>query len=202
MKIKAIIFDLGSVCLKIDWNEIDKKMMEKFGISSLIRTNYNKNINNLYDKSIRGEVPLIKVFEEIIKDKNLNINEIVDYYKEKYKENKKENKELTNLIKKLKTRFKIACLTDTNDVHFQAHEEQGHLDGFDYVFASFKTGKMKKDNGAFEDILKEMNLPPEEVVFVDDNEKNIHNAKSIGMKTVLFKDNQRLIKELNNFGVK
>lgn len=201
-RIKAIIFDLGSVCFNIDWPVINEKMTKKFGVSTFIRTNYDKRINDLYDKVLRGEVPLKKVFEEMSRGKNLDANEIVAYYKEKYKENKKENKELINLIKKLKTRFKIACLTDTNNIHFQVHEEQKHLDDFDYVFASFKIGKMKNEKGSFEKVLKEMNLSPEEAVIVDDNEKNIQRAKSIGMKVILFKNTEQLLNDLSKLGVK
>lgn len=56
--------------------------------------------------------------------------------------------------------MKIACLSDTNDIHFLAHEEQKHLDNFDFVFASFKIGKIKRDKGAFEKILEELELNP------------------------------------------
>lgn len=68
--IKTIIFDLGSVCFEIDWEAINKEMIKKFGISTMIRSNYGKDINKIYDKAQRGEVSLKDVFEIICKEKN------------------------------------------------------------------------------------------------------------------------------------
>ncbi|MBU2104685.1 MAG: HAD-IA family hydrolase [Nanoarchaeota archaeon] len=199
--IKTIIFDLGSVCFEIDWEAINKEMIKKFGISTMIRSNYGKDINKIYDKAQRGEVSLKDVFEIICKEKKLDKNEVTDYYKNLYKKNKKINEKLTNLINKLKGKVKIACLSDTNDIHFLAHEEQKHLDNFDFVFASFKIGKIKRDKGAFEKILEELGVKSNEVVLVDDNDKNIENAKLHGLRTIKYENYEQLIKDLKKFGV-
>lgn len=199
--IKTIIFDLGSVCFEIDWEAINKEMIKKFGISTMIRSNYGKDINEIYDKAQRGEVSLKDVFEIICKEKKLDKNEVTDYYKNLYKKNKKINEKLTNLINKLKGKVKIACLSDTNDIHFLAHEEQKHLDNFDFVFASFKIGKIKRDKGAFEKILEELGVKSNEVVLVDDNDKNIENAKLHGLRTIKYENYEQLIKDLKKFGV-
>jgi len=41
-----------------------------------------------------------------------------------------------------------------------------------------------------------MNLKPEEVLFIDDNAKNIEVAKSLGMQTINYIDYKSLVKEL------
>ncbi|MBU2458971.1 MAG: hypothetical protein KKB29_01255, partial [Nanoarchaeota archaeon] len=157
---KGIIFDLGEVYFQIDWEAIDGEMKQKFGISSLIRSNYGEDINKIYDKSSVGELSLKDVFEKICEDQNLDAGEVTAYYKELYKKFKKVNLDVADLIKKLKGNVKVACFTDTNDVHLQTHREQNHLDDFDYVFASCELGKVKKEEGAFDKMLQEMNLEP------------------------------------------
>lgn len=200
-KIKAIIFDLGSVCFDIDWIKINEEMKKKFGVISLIRSNYNEEINALYDKAIRGEISLKNVFEKICKEKGLDVDEVSNYYKELYKKYKIQNEKIFKLINKLKRKIKIACLSDTNDIHFLAHEEQNHLKDFDFVFASFKIGKMKKEKGVFDIVFEQLNVKPEETVLVDDSDKNIQNARAYGLKAIKYENYEQLANELKKLGL-
>jgi len=199
--VKAIIFDLGSVCFDIDWEGIDKDMKAKYGISTLIRSSYGEEINSLYDNTHKGESKMLDVFKEICKDKNINPNDVSNYYKELYKKHKKINQKIKVLINKLKENFKIICFTNTNDLHFEAHNEQNHLGSFDLVYASFELGKIKEEKGAFDKILNDAGLKPNEVVFIDDHEKNINNAKSIGINAIKYENYNQLVEELNRLGI-
>ncbi len=199
--IKTIIFDLGSVCFDIDWKKIDEDMSKRYGISTLIRSSYGPKINEIYNKSQKGKAKMLDVFTEICKDKNLNPKEVTEYYKELYMKYKKVNKEVKNIINKLKNKFKVVCYTDTNDIHFQAHIEQSHLKSFDISFTSFDIGKIKREKGAFDKIINDLKVKPEEIVLIDDHPKNIDNAKSIGIKTIKFENFDQMKRELKNLGV-
>jgi len=198
---KAVIFDLGSVIFDIDWEKINEEMVAKFGISSLIRSNYGPELNVVYDKAIRGENSMRDVFEKICEGKNLDVDEVLNYYKELYNKYKKPNQKLIELSKNLSKEMKVVCLTNTNDAHLQVHEEQGHLGDFDSVFASCQIGKIKEDEGGFDEVIKTLGFKPEELVFIDDNEKNIENAKSLGINAIKFENNEQLFGELNKFGI-
>ena len=200
--IKAIIFDLGSVYFNIDWFKIDEEMRKKFNVSSLVMTSYGKEIREVYDKVIRGEGSLKDVFKKICEGKPLEVDEVSDYYKNLYKSHKITNEKIKKLVENLKSRFKIACFTNTNDIHFQTHEEEKNLEDFDYVFASFKIGKSKEDEGAFDEMLDKMNLMPEEVVLIDDSGKNIENAMKHGLNAIKYENYEQLINDLNKLGVK
>jgi len=199
--IKAIIFDLGGIIFKEDWVGLDKEFFDKFGISTLIRTQYGDKIKKIYDDALIGKKKMKDVFKEICKQENKkhNIKELCNFYKEAYKRNKALNQELMRLIKKLRKRVKVVCYTDANDLHFKAHKEQGILDLFDEKFASYKIKARKKNPKAFEKILKKLKLKPEEVLLIDNNPENIFSAKSLGIKTILFKSNKELVKELKKF---
>jgi len=199
--IKVIIFDLGAVCFDIDWKKIDEDMNKKYGISTLITSNYGPKINEIYNKSQKGEAKMLDVFNEICKDKNLNPKEVTKYYKELYIKHKKVNKEVKNFINKLRNKFKVVCYTDTNDIHFQAHIEQDHLKSFDSSFTSFDIGKIKREKGAFDKIINDLKVKPEEIVFVDDHPKNIDNAKSIGIKAIQFENFDQMERELKKLGI-
>jgi len=198
--IKTIIFDLGGVCFNINWKKIDEEMKEKFGISSLVRT-YGRDIQELYEDASVGKKTMKEVFEKICEGKDLNVDEVVNYYKELYKKYKNLNEEIFILIKNLKDKIRVVCLTDTNEVHFQAHEEQNHLSCFDECFASFQLGINKLNKDIFKIIIDKLNLKPEEIIFVDDSQEKVDNAKSFGINGIKFENIEQLKIELNKFGV-
>jgi putative hydrolase of the HAD superfamily len=77
------------------------------------------------------------------------------------------------------------------------------LDGYDHFFAefdriynSFDLGKGKRDPTLFIDVINDLKLQPDEVLFIDDNEGNVERARSIGLMTLLYVDHKTLITEL------
>lgn len=201
-KIKAVIFDLGSVVFDINWKKINEEMMKKFGINVLIRSCGNEKIQKYYDETLVGKREMKEVFNELKTD-NVNLDEVVDFYKKLYKKYKRQNEGITELIDKLKMKnnLKIFCLTDTNKLHFQAHNEQNSLDEFDKIFTSFQLGIKKSDKEVFVKVLNEIRINPDELIFVDDNEKNVNNAQSLGINAIKFEDNNQLIRELKAFKI-
>ncbi|NTU69886.1 HAD family phosphatase, partial [bacterium] len=51
-------------------------------------------------------------------------------------------------------------------------------------------------------VIKKLNINPEETIFIDDREKNVKVAQSLGIKGIIFKNKNQLIKDFNNLGVK
>ena len=200
---KIIIFDLGNVLFKENWERLNKSFLKKFNISTLIRSRYGEKIQKIYDKALIGKKEMRDVFEKICKEKGLNhnIKKLCYFYKEEYKKNKVLDQKMIQLIKTLKKKYKVVCFTDTNDLHFEAHKEQGILDLFDEKFASHLIGIRKADNKSFELVLKKLGVSPNEVLFIDDNPKNISSANSIGIKTILFRNFDDLKRQLRNFKI-
>jgi len=192
--IKTIIFDLGGVCFKIDWIKINKELMKKFNVPILIKSTENKKIQKYYEDALKGKRDIKDMFRELNKD-NFDLDEIIEFYKEMYKKYKKHDEKIYKLIKKLRNKFVIIGLTDTNPIHYKAHKEQGTIKDFHKVFTSFKTGSVKRETTTFKKILKELSVKPEEVIFIDDNEKNIEVARSVGIEGIIYKGYKQLIKE-------
>ncbi len=57
---------------------------------------------------------------------------------------------------------------------------------FDGLVFSGVVGMVKPDRKIYEYILDKFNLNPEETLFIDDSEKNINGAKSVGIQCYLF----------------
>ena len=204
MAIKAIIFDFGSVLFKEDWFALSKDMEKKVGISTLIHNDYSKQVGKIWKKATFGKRPMKDVFRRICQERKINggINKICSQYIILYNKNKKLNKQLIKIIKSLKNRYLIACHTDTNEFHYEGHRRQGLLKLFDRHFASHLINSRKYEKKAFKIVLKKLKIKPNEIAFIDDNSLNIKNARSLGMKTILFKNNKQLVRDLRKLKIK
>ena len=75
--------------------------------------------------------------------------------------------------------------------------EDKPLSHLDHLYLSHEMGIAKPDVEFFDYILREEGVRPENTVFVDDKIDNINAATSIGIKTLLYNDNNR--KEAEEF---
>jgi putative hydrolase of the HAD superfamily len=86
------------------------------------------------------------------------------------------------LVQKLRTLHRIACLSNTNALHWARFPELPEL--FDANFASHLTGFLKPDPEAFEHVLRELNVRAEAVWFFDDLLQNVEAARMAGIRAV------------------
>ena len=63
-------------------------------------------------------------------------------------------------------------------------------------------GSRKPEPEIFTKVLKIIKMKPEETVFIDDVQKFLDGAKSVGMHTILFKNRVQLIRDLKKLNVK
>ena len=118
----------------------------------------------------------------------------------KYKKKSvKKNFELERLYKKLKKYYVVASMSGVLDLHYKLFEEKNIYDIFQFNIYSFKVGTNKPDLKIYKLLLRKLKLSPKEVLFIDDNPICITPAKKMGMKTILYKNNNQLKKELKRF---
>ena len=78
-----------------------------------------------------------------------------------------------------------------------------HKDLFDLVdqeIWSCSMGKVKGDDGFFERILEDNSIQLDDVVFIDDWDRNTKKATSLGIQCIEFKDAEQLKDSLTNLG--
>ncbi len=59
---------------------------------------------------------------------------------------------------------------------------------FDRIYNSYYLGKGKRDPSLFADVLADLNLPAETVLFIDDNVDNVARAKGMGLQAIQYAD--------------
>ena len=69
---------------------------------------------------------------------------------------------------------------------------------FDHIYNSYHLGKGKRDPSLFTDVVNKLKLVPAEVLFIDDNEKNVQRAREVGLRTILYVDHKSFVSELED----
>lgn len=200
-EIKAIVFDIGGVLYdEGDLEKLYSRLCEKFkldfGEFFKIRKRYI-NSATIGKISAHNYPALIA--------KGLGVKDVKRFVKFWYKNRREElklNKDIGKTLTKLRKNYIIATLTNitkTNDIF---RNEKKIYRFFDIKLISNKEGMKKPDIKFYKLLIKKLNLLPRQVVFVDDEKRNLFPAKKLGIKTIFFKNNKQLIKDLKKFGVR
>jgi len=191
---KVVIFDWGGVILKEYPNHYCDRdaitdTIKKFNNNLNYEDAYQLYLNTLYDEN--GKIISIlddyndkyKWYERINKEGNLNTtyeeftSEFINNYKkiDKYED-------VVNYIYSLKNKIKIYLFSDLIFTCYESLKKHIDLDIFDDIFLSYKEGYTKSDIKAFINVNNK--LKNKKILFIDNNTKNIENAKKIGWNTL------------------
>lgn len=196
--IKTIIFDLGEVYLK-GFYGVENYLEDILNLESSEIKNKLQGLE--FKLLMEGKITEDKFWKKIIQRNNWNIE--ISEFKKAIRNNFDEIKGTKEIIEKLKQKgYKLGLLSD------HSREWIDHCNSkFDYhklfhsTQYSFEVECCKTDKKTFELLLKKLEEKAENCLFIDDNENNIDIAKSIGLKTIQFKNSEQLKKELKLFSI-
>ncbi len=95
------------------------------------------------------------------------------------------------VIPELKNKYKLAIVSDAWPSLVDVYEENNMTSYFDSIVISSFLGTSKPDSKMYCTALQELNIKPEEAIFIDDSLKNCMGAMSIGINTVLLCRNKQ-----------
>lgn len=103
------------------------------------------------------------------------------------------------LVEELKKDHRVVAGTNTIEAHYQMHDQQGDYEIFHEVYASHHIHLAKPDPAFLRWILDKEGFLPEHTIFIDDTEKNVISASSLGIYAIRFHRPDSLKKELRPF---
>ncbi len=109
--------------------------------------------------------------------------------------------EMYQLLASIPAEITVGLLSNNYPVISDYLRAGDGFDRFDAVFFSNEEGVKKPDARAFELALERMDLPAEEVLFVDDHPDNIAAARSLGLQTHHFSEAAPLAEDLSRRGI-
>lgn len=193
-KLKCIIFDLGGVIVDLDWNkcvqsfdEIGILHMDKF-ISTTLQKDFilDFELGLISEEKFRNGLRQFATKEVTDKEINTAWNSLLVGISPKKLE----------MLKKLKTHYKIYLLSNTNSISFgyclnNFFNVNGHSidEYFDKCYLSFQLHHAKPSPEIFEAVLKDSGMKPNECLFLDDADRNIKQAEKLGLNVQLVEQN-------------
>ena len=86
------------------------------------------------------------------------------------------------LLERLLTSYRLACLSNTNALHWpRVCGEMGLARYFESSFASHLVGMLKPDAEIFQHVVEQLGCPPARILFLDDNQFNVTSAHAAGI---------------------
>lgn len=205
--IKLLIFDIGGVLMqkKGDFENNLKLVAEKYGSTKeeSLKAFY-KNFEEYHNKRILSQYQFWKLFlKELGKEMNDDdFKYLFDIFNDVSQE--KENDKLTDLVKNLsKKGYKLAILSHSfRDMDLQIYNSK-FLRYFDRICLSHMNSKKKDTRESFMEIMDAFDVEPEEVLFIEDKEKNIVAPRGLGINTFLYSldVHDKFVEKLEELGI-
>jgi putative hydrolase of the HAD superfamily len=107
-----------------------------------------------------------------------------------------------DLLRRLRARYPLYLLSDTNEIHFgYVRKTIPVLSVFDEFIVSYQVGAMKPDPRIYREALRRSGLPGTACVFVDDRPGNVEGAARLGIHAVRFQSPEQVAADLARLGV-
>lgn len=105
--------------------------------------------------------------------------------------------EMIQLIEKLKANYPIGLISNMTPATSKDIRNRGGYDCFDFVILSYEVGFAKPDTEIYQLALSKLDdINPNEVVFIDDQERCLVPARRLGMQTILANNPTQIKKDL------
>jgi putative hydrolase of the HAD superfamily len=198
--IKHVIFDLGGVIYDIDYKLTVKSFQSLLSADTILRQGI---IDSIFKMSFvhdyeKGLISTSEFRSEIQNHFHFTVND-EDFDNAWNALLIKMNQTSVNLIKKLRGKYTITLLSNTNELHFNGIIEEFRLiqEYFNHIFFSHIVGARKPEIEIFQLAINTLNANPNQILFIDDMEENINGAKAAGLLTYHFTSIDCIV-ELNN----
>jgi epoxide hydrolase-like predicted phosphatase len=190
MKFKAIIFDFGNVIIDIDIPRTFQNFARFTGkkVDVVERLFAENQVFRRYELGLFNDEEFREVVRQIL-GFPLSDYEIDTSWNALLLEIPKKRLEL---LQRLREKYPIFLLSNTNHIHIQESEKYlkktfgiaslSHI--FDEVFLSYEAGFWKPDAAFYHYVLDKIGFSAKDVLFLDDNLKNVESARNIGIPTI------------------
>lgn len=194
--IEAVIFDFGGVFTESPYAHLEalgaELGLEGTKITELVLGPFSTDGDHPWHRLERGEIPLSQAREEILHLGRERYAVEVDIYRffERMPRDAGLRHPLVERVHRLKIEgYRTAIVT--NNIREFANGWRALLpveELFDAIIDSSMEGVRKPNPAIFRLALERLAAPPERTLFLDDFEANVTAARSLGMYTILVKD--------------
>jgi glucose-1-phosphatase len=184
-RVDAVVYDVGNVLVGIDFGRVLRRWAELAGVAPEALAPRFRH-GPAYEAHERGEIEAAAYYASLREDLGLDLDDaaLEDGWNAVFVEPIAPTVEL---VRRLAPRLPQYLFSNTNATH---HARWSQLYGNDLAplrghFVSHRMGRRKPEIAAFEQVAREIGVPPERVLFFDDLPANVEAARAAGMQAVL-----------------
>jgi len=198
--VEVLLFDLGNVILPFNHYQIAEKLAlfssRDEGPDPATLFSYLFDLHGgLVNDYETGRLSSQSFFDSIRKTFGLQLS--FDRFVPIWNEIFTEDREVSALIRSLKGKRKLGLLSNTNPLHYDfIHSTFPIVRSFDRCILSHEVGAKKPAAEIYQEAIRWASVAPEEILFIDDAQRNIEGAAALGIQTIRFVSAQRLKEEL------
>ncbi len=193
--LKAVIFDLNGIFLQ------SPKLSERFEQDFHVPVaEFIPKLSAIMDKVRQPNAGgAFEYWKQCLKEWKINLSEekFWDYW---FKSEITSNK-MVDFAKSLREKgIKVIILSNNFKERADYYKDYPWItEAVDKVYFSWQTGFVKPDVRAWQFILTENSLNPEDCIYFDDQQKNLDAANGLGIKSYLFTDEAELEEVVNEY---
>jgi HAD superfamily hydrolase (TIGR01509 family) len=200
--IEVILFDLGNVILPFDHHQMGEKLLQ-FSLKK--ETEDPKKIFaylfdlhtgavNLYET---GKMSSLEFFQSLKDFFHLQIS--FDEFTTIWNDIFTENEDVSDIIRSLKGKKRLGLVSNTNALHFDYIASTFPVvHSFDRWILSHEVGFKKPSPEIYRKAIEWASVEPQKILFIDDMQRNVEAAVSLGIQGIQFASAQQLKEELSS----
>lgn len=196
-KYSAIVFDLGQVLLPFSYQSfIDFLNQRKSGLGKSFIKLYQENyhIHRSFEKGELSEEEFINLMLSWAENQ-ITSDEFCQHWSNIFSL----NEDVISLLPVLKEKYKLYLLSNTNSIHKKfGYEHYEFLNHFDKLFLSHEVGLIKPELEIYKLVQNHAQLPPEELIFIDDILEYVETPKKLGWDGIQFTNYINLVEEFKS----
>lgn len=180
----ALLFDFGGVVIEVDFDRVCARWAELAGVSfEEVRSRFTHG--EAYQRHERGEIEAPEYFRTLRRELAIDLSDaqLTDGWMRVLGA---EIPETIALLPGLAARLPVYLFSNTNRTHYEYWSKRyaQALRPFRRLFVSFQMGVRKPERAAFDQVAREIGVPPGRILFFDDTAENIEGARVAGLRTV------------------
>lgn len=199
MTLRAVIFDLGGVIVRTEYQAPRQKLAEQFGMDyeDIEKIVFGGGPKGSAARASVGEITEEEHWRQVMKTLKLPADDYPRIQQEFFGGDIVD-RTLLNFLRTLKPKYKVGLISNAWSGLRAYIEREKFEDVFDVMIISAEVGAAKPAEAIFRLALDQLGVSPNEAVFVDDFLVNIEACEKLGMKGILFKDSESAMQELKD----
>ncbi|WP_339758172.1 HAD family phosphatase, partial [Algoriphagus aquimarinus] len=185
-----LIFDLGNVIVDIDYQKALQRIKQEISVE------FHDKLDGFYLTDFHKDYEVGRINSAAFRDG------VRGYFQQEWNDEKVDElwndlllkipAERLELISKLREKYQVGVLSNTNLIHIHAvnrilkedHSLENFDPIFDWVFLSHEMGLSKPSPEIYEKMLVDLGTSGDRVIFFDDLIANVEGAKAVGIQAV------------------